>query len=176
MCAYWGIKATSAQHIKPAHVGLAAPFPEGSTSGHFEILEERNTTLLLIISRNCRRIGGKTGSYWRDNSDHHRPKIWPRGRCIMDGTSFDDAQTGEQKIRNFQPELWSAAPCGARRFAACSGAWTVRLWSAVIRISGCCTVARKSSWRAGPICKTCPTLTALIMWHDEPRARLVFGD
>jgi len=28
MCAYWGIKGTSAQHIKPAHVGLAAPFPE----------------------------------------------------------------------------------------------------------------------------------------------------
>ena len=28
MCAYWGVKGTSAQHIKPAHVGLAAPFPE----------------------------------------------------------------------------------------------------------------------------------------------------
>ena len=28
MCAYWGIKATSARQIKPAHVGLAAPFPE----------------------------------------------------------------------------------------------------------------------------------------------------
>ena len=28
MCAHWGIKATSARQIKPAHVGLAAPFPE----------------------------------------------------------------------------------------------------------------------------------------------------
>mgnify|MGYP001964751841 FL=1 len=28
MCAYWGIKATSSRQIKPAHVGLAAPFPE----------------------------------------------------------------------------------------------------------------------------------------------------
>ena len=29
MCACWGIKATSAPEIKPAHLGLAAPFPEG---------------------------------------------------------------------------------------------------------------------------------------------------
>lgn len=29
MCAYWGINATSARQIKPAHVGVAAPFPEG---------------------------------------------------------------------------------------------------------------------------------------------------
>ena len=28
MCAHWGIKATSARQIKPAHAGLAAPFPE----------------------------------------------------------------------------------------------------------------------------------------------------
>ena len=28
MCAHWGIKATSARQIKPAHVGLVAPFPE----------------------------------------------------------------------------------------------------------------------------------------------------
>ena len=28
MCVYWGINATSARQIKPAHVGVAAPFPE----------------------------------------------------------------------------------------------------------------------------------------------------
>ena len=29
MCAYWGINTTRARHIKPAHVDVAAPFPEG---------------------------------------------------------------------------------------------------------------------------------------------------
>ena len=38
MCACWGIKATSAPQIKPAHVGLAAPFPEGLRRDTLEFL------------------------------------------------------------------------------------------------------------------------------------------
>ena len=39
MCAYWGVKATSARQIKPAHVGLAAPFPEGLRRDTLEFLK-----------------------------------------------------------------------------------------------------------------------------------------
>ena len=38
MCACWEIKATSAREIKPAHLGLAAPFPEGQRWDTLEFL------------------------------------------------------------------------------------------------------------------------------------------
>ena len=39
MCAYWGINATSARQIKPAHVDVAAPFPEGLRRDTLEFLK-----------------------------------------------------------------------------------------------------------------------------------------
>ena len=39
MCAYWGINATSARQIKPAHVGVAAPFLEGLRRDTLEFLK-----------------------------------------------------------------------------------------------------------------------------------------
>jgi len=39
----------------------------------------------------------------------------------MDGSKFDDALTGEQKNSQFQYQLWSTAPGGARCVAASVG-------------------------------------------------------
>lgn len=39
MCSYWGIEAISPSQIKRAHVGLAAPFPEGLRRDTLEFLK-----------------------------------------------------------------------------------------------------------------------------------------
>ena len=39
MCAYWGINATSARQIEPAHVGVAAPFLAGLRRDTLEFLK-----------------------------------------------------------------------------------------------------------------------------------------
>ena len=61
MCAYWGINATSARQIKPAHVGVAAPFPEGLRRDTLEFLKAQYD----FVADNFANLPGN----WRKNRE-----------------------------------------------------------------------------------------------------------